>query len=290
MNTAADSPDTNNDDCTIAQDWEAYSDRDHATWRQLFERQSRLLVGRACDEYLAGLDQLGVCADGIPDFRKLNDVLGKTTGWQVVAVPGLISEAAFFGHMAERRFVATRWIRSPEQMDYLQEPDIFHDVYGHVPLLTDPAFADYLQAYGRGGLKALRLGALDKLARLYWYTVEFGLLHTSDGPRIYGAGILSSRGESIYCLDDRKPNRIAFDLKRILRTRYRIDDFQEAYFVIDSFEQLMSETAPDFAPIYRELAGLAEIEPGDIQPSDISIGGGFSDRGSATQKQKKGRG
>jgi len=266
----------NSGDCVISQDWEAYGAQDHATWRKLFERQSRLLVGRACDEYLAGLDQLGVCADGIPDFRKLNGVLGRTTGWQIVAVPGLVSEAMFFGHMAERRFVATRWIREPAQMDYLQEPDIFHDVFGHVPLLTNPAFADYLQAYGRGGLKALRLGSLDMLARLYWYTVEFGLLRTPDGPRIYGAGILSSKGESIYCLDDPKPNRVAFDLRRILRTRYRIDDFQETYFVIDSFEQLMGETAPDFAPIYHELSGLAEIEPGDIQPSDRMVDGLFS--------------
>lgn len=266
---------TNSGDCVISQDWEGYGAQEHATWRKLFERQSRLLVGRACEEYLAGLDQLGVCADGIPDFQKLNDVLGRTTGWQIVAVPGLVPEEVFFGHMAERRFVATRWIRQPAQMDYLQEPDIFHDVFGHVPLLTNPAFANYLQAYGRGGLKALRLGSLDMLARLYWYTVEFGLLHTPDGPRIYGAGILSSKGESIYCLDDPHPKRIAFDLKRILRTRYRIDDFQENYFVIDSFEQLMAETEPDFAPIYDELSGLPEIEPGDIQPSDTLVDGLF---------------
>ncbi len=278
MTATEHNPDPYYDDRVIAQDWDGYSAQDHATWRTLFERQSRLLVGRACDEYLAGLDQLGVCADGIPDFRRLNDVLGRTTGWQVIAVPGLISEAAFFGHMAERRFVATRWIRKPEQMDYLQEPDVFHDVFGHVPLLTNPAFADYLQAYGRGGLKALRLGALDMLARLYWYTVEFGLLRTADGLRIYGAGIVSSKGESIYCLDDAKPNRMAFDLKRILRTRYRIDDFQETYFVIDSFEQLMAETAPDFAPIYRELTGLPEFEPGDIQASDTVLSGNSTQR------------
>ena len=279
MTTAEQNPNTDRDDRVIAQEWHAYSSQEHAIWRQLFERQSRLLAGRACDEFLAGLDQLGVCADGIPDFRDLNDVLGGATGWQIVAVPGLISEAAFFGHMAERRFVATRWIRDASQMDYLQEPDIFHDVFGHVPLLTNPAFADFLQAYGRGGLKALRLGALDMLARLYWYTVEFGLLRTPDGPRIYGAGILSSKGESIYCLDDKKPNRIAFDLKRVLRTRYRIDDFQQTYFVIDSFEQLMGETAPDFAPIYRELAGLAEFEPGDVQASDTLFDSGFDDPG-----------
>lgn len=252
----------------IAQDWNSYSAQDHATWQQLFERQSELLIGRACREYLDGLDQLGVCADGIPDFRKLNDVLGQTTGWQIIAVPGLIPDAEFFGHMAERRFVATRWIRAPSQMDYLQEPDIFHDVFGHVPLLTNAAFADFLQAYGRGGLKALRLGSLDMLARLYWYTVEFGLIRTREGLRIYGSGIMSSKGESLYCLDDPKPNRIAFDLKRILRTRYRIDDFQETYFVIDSFEQLMGETAPDFTPIYHELADLQEIEPDGVQASD----------------------
>jgi len=259
------------DDRVIAQDWDSYSAEEHAVWRALFERQSRLLVGRACNEYLAGLDQLGVAADGIPDFRRLNDVLARTTGWEVVAVPGLISEEAFFGHMAERRFVATRWIHTPQQMDYLQGPDIFHDIFGHVPLLTNPAFADYLQAYGRGGLKALRQGALDMLARLYWYTVEFGLLRTPEGLRIYGAGIVSSKGESIYCLDDPKPNRVPFDLKRILRTRYRIDDFQETYFVIDSFEQLMAETAPDFTPIYRELENLPELAPGELTPTDTVI-------------------
>lgn len=261
-------------DQVIDQDWEGYSAGDHAIWRTLFERQSRLLVGRACPEYLDGLDKLGVCADGIPDFRRLNEVLGRLTGWQIVAVPGLISEAAFFAHMAERRFVATRWIRAPEQMDYLQEPDIFHDVFGHVPLLTNPAFADYLQAYGRGGLKALRLGALDMLARLYWYTVEFGLLRTDQGLRIYGSGIVSSKGESLYCLDDPRPHRIAFDLKRILRTRYRIDAFQEAYFVIDSFDQLMAATAPDFAPIYRELAALPAIAPGTLLPGEACIDAG----------------
>jgi phenylalanine-4-hydroxylase len=263
-------------DYVIDQGWDAYSDADHATWGTLYRRQSQLLHGRACRPFLDGLATLGMDADRIPDFRRLNDILGARTGWQVVAVPGLVPEAVFFGHMANRRFVATNWIRKPDQLDYLQEPDVFHDVFGHVPLLADPVFADYLAAYGRGGLKALRLGALDMLARLYWYTVEFGLLDTPDGLRIYGSGIVSSKGESLYSLDSDAPNRIGFDLRRILRTRYRIDDFQETYFVIDGFDQLFAATEPDFAPIYREVAALPELAPGDVVYGDrvLHRGGG----------------
>jgi len=255
-------------DYVIDQSWEAYSAADHATWATLYRRQSALLPGRACRPFLDGLAALGMDERHIPDFRRLNDVLGPRTGWQVVAVPGLVPEAVFFEHMANRRFVATNWIRKPEQLDYLEEPDVFHDVFGHVPLLADPVFADYLAAYGRGGLKALRLGALDMLARLYWYTVEFGLMNTPDGLRIYGAGIVSSKGESLYSLDSAAPNRIGFDLERILRTRYRIDDFQETYFVIDGFEQLFAATEPDFTPVYERLAALPELAPGAVLDSD----------------------
>ena len=214
----------------IDQGWAGYTGQDHAIWRRLFERQSKVLRGRACGAYLEGLRGLAVAADGIPDFVRLSDILERATGWRIVAVPGLIPDDVFFSHLAGRRFPATNWIRRPEQMDYLREPDVFHDVFGHVPLLLNPVFADYLQAYGRGGLKALRHGALAWLARLYWYTVEFGLIRTPGGLRIYGSGIVSSHAESLYCLESRKPNRIAFDLLRVMRTRYRIDDFQECYF------------------------------------------------------------
>jgi phenylalanine-4-hydroxylase len=255
-------------DFTIEQNWQAYSEQEHAIWRLLFEHQQRLLVGRACREYLEGLGNLGVAADGIPEFRRLSDILDRATGWRIVAVPGLVPDDVFFAFLARRRFPSTCFIRRRDQLDYLQEPDVFHDICGHVPLLMNPVFADYLQAYGEGGLKALGLGHLQHLARLYWYTVEFGLIATPEGLRIYGSGILSSAGESVYCLDDPRPRRVMFDLRRIMRTLYRIDNFQEIYFVIDDFEELFAATRPDFAPIYREIASLPEIEPGVILDQD----------------------
>ncbi|HET8727662.1 MAG TPA: phenylalanine 4-monooxygenase [Alphaproteobacteria bacterium] len=255
-------------DFTIDQDWESYTGQEHATWRTLFDRQARLLQGRATPEFLDGIHALEIAADGIPDFRRLNDMLGRATGWQVVAVPGLVPDGIFFEHLANRRFPSTCFIRRPEQMDYLQEPDVFHDVFGHVPLLVNPVFADYMEAYGKGGLKALGQNSLHYLARLYWYTVEFGLIRSPEGMRIYGAGILSSKGESVFSLDDAAPNRIAFDLVRVMRTNYRIDDYQETYFVIDSFDRLFEETAPDFTALYARLKGMEDLQPGDVLPED----------------------
>ena len=245
----------------IEQNWRAYSEEEHAIWRLLFEQQQRLLVGRASREYLDGLRELGVAADGIPDFRELSDILDCSTGWRIVAVPGLVPDDVFFAHLARRRFPSTCFIRRRDQLDYIQEPDVFHDICGHVPLLMNPVFADYLQAYGEGGLKALGLGHLQRLARLYWYTVEFGLIATEEGLRIYGSGILSSAGESVYCLDDPRPRRLRFDLRRIMRTRYRIDDFQQLYFVIHDFQELFEATRPDFAPIYHEVAASPDLDP-----------------------------
>jgi phenylalanine-4-hydroxylase len=256
-------------DWTIPQDWGRYTAAEHAMWDRLFERQAKMLPGRAAQEYLDGLDVLRMSKPGIPDFSELSSRLMELTGWQVVAVPGLVPEEVFFDHLANRRFVAGRFIRTPDQIDYLEEPDIFHDVFGHVPLLANPVFADYMQAYGRGGQRAMELGMIDKLARLYWYTVEFGLIRTTEGLRIYGAGIVSSHGESIFALDDPSPNRIGFDLKRLLRTKYRIDDYQQNYFVIDSFEQLLRETLDtDFGPLYEALRGEPDIEIEAILPSD----------------------
>ena len=255
-------------DYAIKQDWSAYSEEEHAIWRLLFERQQRLLAGRACREYLDGLEGLGVAAGGIPDFRRLSDILDRATGWRIVAVPGLVPDDVFFAYLAARRFPSTCFIRRRDQLDYLQEPDVFHDIYGHVPMLMNPVFADYMQAYGQGGLKALRLGHLPRLARLYWYTVEFGLIATQEGLRIYGSGILSSAGESLYCLDDPQPHRLRFDLRRVMRTRYHIDRYQETYFVIDDFGQLFAATRPDFAPIYHEIAMLPDIPAEAVLPED----------------------
>jgi phenylalanine-4-hydroxylase len=153
-------------------------------------------------------------------------------------------------------------------LDYLQEPDIFHDVFGHVPMLTDPDFAAYMEAYGKGGQRAASLGMLDKLARLYWYTVEFGLMKEADGLRIYGAGIVSSATESVFCLEDASPNRLGFDLERVMKTLYRIDDFQQVYFVIDSIEELKAVTLQDFGPLYERLKGAEDLPIDAILPSD----------------------
>jgi phenylalanine-4-hydroxylase len=256
-------------DWTIDQAWEGYSPAEHQVWITLYERQSSLLEGRACDPFLKGLEALDLHRSGIPDFARINSELNRLTGWSVVAVPGLVPDDVFFDHLANRRFPAGQFIRKPEELDYLQEPDIFHDVFGHVPMLTDPVFADYMAAYGRGGQRALQLGRLANLARLYWYTVEFGLLQTPRGARIYGAGIVSSHAESIFALDDPSPNRLGFDLERVMRTPYRIDDFQQVYFVVPSLQVLLDATLQDFAPIYDRIAHASDIPIATIQPTDL---------------------
>ena len=259
-------------DWTVAQDWSHYTAEEHATWDMLFQRQRALLPGRAADAYLRGLDVLALSKPGIPDFEELSERLMKLTGWQVVAVPGLVPDDVFFDHMANRRFVAGNFIRRPDQLDYIQEPDVFHDVFGHVPMLADPVFADYLEAYGRGGQRALELGALKQLGRLYWYTVEFGLIDEGDGLRIYGSGIVSSAAETRFALESDSPHRIAFDLKRVMRTDYRIDDFQQNYFVIPSFDALLRATVEtDFAPLYGEILAQPDVPVATILSADEVI-------------------
>ncbi|MDR7378875.1 phenylalanine-4-hydroxylase [Rhodoferax ferrireducens] len=255
-------------DWTIDQGWERYSTEEHGIWKTLFERQSRLLPGRACDAFVQGMAQLPIGADQIPDFRRLSDTLMQRTGWQVVAVPGLVPDDVFFEHLANRRFPAGQFIRQRHQLDYLEEPDVFHDVFGHVPMLMNPAIADYIQAYGVGGLRAQKLGVLDKLARVYWYTVEFGLVQQKDGLRIYGAGIASSASESVFALDDPSPNRLRFDLERVMRTEYRIDDFQESYFVINDLDELLALAQIDFAASYARVQGQPDYAPGTVLGSD----------------------
>jgi phenylalanine-4-hydroxylase len=256
-------------DWTIPQRWSQYTSAEHAVWDQLYQRQVRQLPGRVAPVFLEGLERLGMAQPGIPDFEQLSARLMRATGWSVVAVPGLVPDAVFFEHLSQRRFVAGSFIRRPEQLDYLQEPDVFHDVFGHVPLLAHPVFADYMQAYGQGGLRALKFDAIHKLSRLYWYTVEFGLIRDGDALRIYGAGIVSSHGETRYALDDPAPLRIGFNLRRVLRTRYRIDSFQQNYFVIDSFDDLLRQTLDtDFAPLYAQLATAPDIEPNVLLPGE----------------------
>ena len=258
-------------DYTVEQDYAAYDEPAQDRWRRLYARQMKLVPGRACPEFLRVIETLGY-EQGVPRFEEVNARLRAATDWEVVAVPGLLPEHVFFGHLAARRFPVTVWLREESEFDYIVEPDIFHDFFGHVPLLFDPVFADYMQAYGRGGLKAEGLHALEYLARLYWYTVEFGLIDTPAGLRIYGAGILSSPSEIDHALASPDPRRIAFDLRRVMRTRYKIDSFQQSYFVIDDFGQLFRETAPDFTPIYPQVAAQPTLEAGEVLPAERLFG------------------
>jgi len=261
-------------DYTCEQDHAQYTAADHDTYRRLYARQLQQLPGLACDEFIAAVAHLG-SPERIPHFDAISERLQRATGWQVVGVPGLIPEEAFFALLAERKFPVTDWIRQPEEFDYVVEPDIFHDLFGHVPLLFVPAFADYMQAYGAGGLKASRLDACELLARLYWYTVEFGLIATPQGLRAYGAGILSSAGELRHSITAPAAQRVAFDLQRLMRSRYRIDTYQASYFVIDSFQQLFEATAPDFTPVYGQVRAQinlhGEIEAGVVLPGERSF-------------------
>ena len=243
-------------DFAVEQNWGGYTVAEHALYRRLFQRQAKLVPRYACPEWIDAIAGLESAAREIPKFDQVSRQLRAATGWEIVAVPGLIPDDAFFTHLANRRFPVTVWLRRPDEFDYIVEPDVFHDFFGHVPLLFDRVYSDHLYEYGKGGLKAMRLDAVKMLARLYWFTIEFGLMRTPQGIRAYGAGLLSSGGELAYCVDDPRPRRLPFDLERIMRTEYQIDRYQDAYFVIESFEQLMRETAPDFTPLYARLRNL----------------------------------
>ena len=257
-------------DYVVAQDWASYTPAQHALWRRLYARQAALLPGRACDAFIDNLQRMQA-SDAIPELAVASAALTQATGWTLVAVPGLVPDQVFFAHLAARRFPVTVWLRAPEEFDYIVEPDIFHDFFGHVPLLFDPVFADHLQEYGKGGLKALPQGGLPYLARLYWYTIEFGLIATAAGLRAYGAGLLSSGGEIAYCLDSPAPQRVGFDVERVMRTGYKIDAYQETYFVIQSFAELFERTAPDFTPLYARLQHLAPLAANAVLPEDKQI-------------------
>jgi phenylalanine-4-hydroxylase len=258
-------------DFTIDQPTDRYTAADHAVWNQLYTRQTALLEGRVCDAFLEGVARLALSAERVPSFAAINRRLQPATGWEIVAVPGLVPDRVFFEHLANRRFPVTWWMRRPDQLDYLQEPDCFHDLFGHVPLLIQPIFADYMHAYGQAALAASDADALPLLARLYWYTVEFGLIRdpaSPNGVRIYGAGIVSSKGETLHSQLSAAPNRLGFALERVMRTRYRIDTFQKTYFVIDDFEQLFDVARTDFAPLLTRLAATPTFAAGDVLATD----------------------
>ncbi|TNC69124.1 phenylalanine 4-monooxygenase [Rubellimicrobium roseum] len=263
---------THAEDCAVDQDWARYTPDDHAVWGALFERQLRTLDGHVCREYLDGLRVLGIDAGGVPDFERMNRSLRKATGWEVVAVPGLIPSRPFFEMLAARRFPAGTFIRTREQLDYLEEPDIFHDVFGHVPLLTNAAYADYMTEYGRIGLEAIERKGVKFLARLNWYTIEFGLIRKPEGIQIYGAGICSSFGEARYVAEDSSANWLGFQLERVLRTGYYIDDFQASYFVIERFEDLFDGLlTTDFPALFDRLGTTPTLSPFQIAPEDVVI-------------------
>lgn len=260
-----------NADWTIDQAWETYTAEEHDRWDRLFRRQQDVLPGRACMPFLRAMETLELSPSGIPNMERLSDRLEKLTGWRVVPVVELVPDDVFFDHLANKRFPAGAFIRPEAEFDYLEEPDVFHDVFGHVPLLADPIFSEFMQAYGAGGQRALGLGQLHHLARLYWYTVEFGLIREAGDLRLFGAGIMSSPQESVFALEDASPHRVGFDLKRVMRTNYIIDDFQKTYFVIDGFEALLDACYTDFAGLYAELRASTNLEPHEIDPADTVI-------------------
>ncbi|MEM7488326.1 MAG: phenylalanine 4-monooxygenase [Pseudomonadota bacterium] len=260
-----------NPDHTIDQMWSSYTEAEHDRWDRLYARTRAVLDGRACGPFLDGLEKLDLSRGGVPDMARLSERLRDLTGWSVVPVHGLVPDDVFFDHLANRRFPAGAFLRSEAEMEYLEEPDIFHDIFGHVPLLADETYAAYLEAYGKGGDRALAEGRLKNLARLYWYTVEFGLVDTAEGLRLFGAGIMSSTAESVFALEDPSPNRIRFDLERVMRTDYIIDDFQQTYFVIDSFEALLAASYQDFGPFYARLAEAPDIPAHEVRPEDEVI-------------------
>jgi phenylalanine-4-hydroxylase len=251
------------DDWTIPQNWAHFTPEDHRVWDLLFARQQARLAGRAVRAFEEGLDILRLSHPGIPDFEELNDRLFPRTGWTVVAVPGLLPDEIFFRHLSRREFPAGNFIRSAKQLDYLEEPDVFHDVFGHVPMLTNPRVADVLEMLGHRGLEALASGNLHRLSRLYWYTIEFGLAREDGSLKVYGAGLASSFGEAGFALEDPGVPRHRFDLTRVLRTTYRSDAFQRCYFVLDGFDSLLEALeGADLDSLYAALDRLPELDAG----------------------------
>jgi phenylalanine-4-hydroxylase len=261
------------DDYTVAQDWHAYTPAMHDRWRRLFARQSELVRTHACASFREGLARLD-CAEGIPRFEDANAILGAATGWRLVAVPGFIPDAVFFDHLAHRRFPVTRWLREEHELDYLVEPDVFHDFFGHVPMLLDPAIADFLELYGKAGARAMAMDALDMLARIYWYTIEFGLVREDGGLKVFGAGIISSAGETRFAIENPDVLRLPFDPVRVMRTGYMIDDFQKTYFVLESLPQLIEALVGlDFGPVYETWRAQAPLPAGKTLPGEIPLTG-----------------
>lgn len=237
-----------------------YTEDEHHIWSDLFRRQWEIVQNRACNEYIEGIDALGLTANEIPQIPDINKRLSQTTGWQVAPVPALINFDKFFELLANKQFPAATFIRTREEMEYLQEPDIFHEIFGHCPLLTQPFYADFMHEYGKKGLHASHEERV-MLARLYWFTIEFGLIQRPEGLRIYGGGILSSIGETLYSLESDVPQRKPLDPVDVFRTPYRIDIFQTIYFVIKDFKELYDLTKMDLLGLIATAQTLGMHEP-----------------------------
>lgn len=237
-----------------------YTDEEHAVWKDLYARQIEIIKNRVCEPFFDGLKALNLPTDRIPQPLDVSEVLFERTGWRVAPVPALINFDRFFKLLSEKKFPAASFIRTREQMDYLQEPDIFHEIFGHTAMLTHPAFANFTEAYGRAGMQASKEDRV-LLARLYWFTVEFGLLNTQDGVRIYGGGIASSPGETVYALESDEPIRRPFDPIDALRTPYRIDIYQTVYYVLDSMHDLFELAEQDLLMLIRKARALGQFEP-----------------------------
>ena len=239
----------------LIQDYKAYTAEDHQVWNILYDRQMEVLPGRAAKAYFEGIAKINFQADRIPNFEETNRLLDNETGWSISVVPGLIDNKPFFEFLYNKQFPATTWLRKMEQLDYLEEPDMFHDVFAHVPILTNPHFCDFLTGLSDIALKYINNEhAIELISRLYWYTVEFGLIKEDKGLRIYGAGILSSSGESVYSLESDIPKRLPYNVEEILRTPYIKDKYQEQYWVIDSYEQLFNSISELEEKLTRMLA------------------------------------
>ncbi|WED42209.1 phenylalanine 4-monooxygenase [Legionella cardiaca] len=237
-----------------------YSDEEHRIWQLLYERQMKIIPGRACDEFVHGLSSLGLSPSGIPQLPDVSRHLKALTGWEVAPVAALISAREFFQLLAERRFPAATFIRCEEEIDYVQEPDIFHEIFGHCPMLTDPVYADFVCNYARRVL-SLPEEEWPLLQRLFWFTVEFGLIKTSKGLRAYGGGILSSISETPYSVESDVAMRVLFDPVVAFRMPYRIDMLQPVYFVIDDYQMLYDFVEADIVQFIERAKALGEYPP-----------------------------
>lgn len=259
----------NADDWTVPQDWQRFSDADHERWAEMVSFQTHALQGLASHAFLDGIEKVGLDKGGIPNFNTFNPQFRDVTGWEVVPVAGVIPNEPFFKMLSERRFPVANFLRSGGAKDYNDEPDMFHDVYGHLPMFADPTFAEFMVAYGRAGLRAERIGMSDWLGRLYLHTVEFGLVREGEELRAYGAGLLSSHAETVHAQTSDKPRRLRFDLPRLMRTQWLFDTFQPTYFVIDSFDALLEEMeTTSLRQVYDNVRDLPLIPIGAADPSD----------------------